>query len=79
MATLTALGRRIDQVVNDAGGELSGNTLPRVNALVRELDGNSRQLTRLLDKFETSPQALLFGTGPVRPAPGEAGFVPPGN
>ncbi len=79
VATLTALGRRIDQVVNDAGGELSGNTLPRVNALVRELDGNSRQLTRLLDKFETSPQALLFGTGPVRPGPGEAGFVPPGN
>lgn len=79
VASLAALSRRIDQVVTDTGGELSGTTLPRVNALVRELDGNSRQLTRLLDKLEAAPQSLLFGSGRAKAGPGEAGFVPPGN
>ncbi len=77
VASLTMLSRRIDQVVVETGGELSGTTLPRVDALVRDLDGNSRQLTRLLDKIEAAPQSLLFGSARGTPGPGEAGFVAP--
>lgn len=77
VASVATLSRRIDQVVADTGGQISGTTLPRVDALVRDLDGNSRQLTRLLDKLEAAPQSLLFGSGRAKAGPGEAGFAPP--
>lgn len=79
VTSLTAVSRRIDQVVADTGGELSGTTLPRVNALMQDLHGNSRQLSRLLDKLEAEPQSLVFGPGKAKAGPGESGFVPPGN
>jgi phospholipid/cholesterol/gamma-HCH transport system substrate-binding protein len=49
-------------------------TLPRLNQLLDELGANSRQMARLLDQIEQSPNMLLFGRGAARPGPGEPGF-----
>jgi phospholipid/cholesterol/gamma-HCH transport system substrate-binding protein len=74
---LTVLAGRLDQLTGAAGGELTGTTLPRVNALVSQLSENSHQLSRLLDNIERNPQSLLFGRGAPTPGPGEAGFTAP--
>lgn len=72
--TMNALAARFDRLAADAGGELTGETLPRANALLEDLAANSRQLARLLDNLERNPQALVFGRPEPRPGPGEAGF-----
>ena len=79
VASLSGTSRRFDQLLADTGGEFSGTTLPRVNALLLDLHRNSRQLSRLLGNLDAAPQSLIFG--PSRPSvgPGEPGFVPPGN
>lgn len=74
---LTALSGRLDKIVNTAGGELTGATLPQVNSLVRELGENSRQLSRLLESIERNPQSLVFGRTAPSPGPGEPGFTAP--
>lgn len=74
--SLTALSRRLDGVVEAAGGEVSRATLPQLSALIRELTANSRQLARVLDTLDNEPQALLFGKT-ARPGPGESGFSAP--
>ena len=79
VASLTAASHRLDEVLADTGGEITTTTLPRVNALVEQLQGNSRQLTRVLEGLEASPQALIFGRPAPKPGPGEPGFVLPGK
>lgn len=74
---LTALSQRLDRFVETTGGEVSAGTLPQLNALMRELTANSRQLARVLETLEKTPQALIFGKGGNAPGPGEAGFVAP--
>lgn len=74
---LTALSGRLDKVVNAAGGEFTGATLPRVNLLVQELGENSRQLSRLLESIDRNPQSLVFGRAASAPGPGEPGFAAP--
>lgn len=71
--SMTALSKRLDQVAGQTGAE----TGPRVNALLRDLDTGTRQLSRILELLDDSPQALLFGRGPAAPGPGEAGFAAP--
>jgi phospholipid/cholesterol/gamma-HCH transport system substrate-binding protein len=68
--SMTALSQRLDHLAGEAGAE----TVPQVNALLRELQTSSRQMTRLLEMVEESPQALLFGRSAPVPGPGEAGF-----
>ncbi|MBU0751458.1 MAG: MCE family protein [Gammaproteobacteria bacterium] len=68
--SMTALSRRLDEVAGQAGAE----TMPRVNALLRDLDAGTRQLSRVLEMIDDSPQALLFGRGAPQPGPGETGF-----
>lgn len=74
---LNVLAGHLDQLTANAGGELTGTTLPRVNALAAQLSENSRQLSRLLDGIERNPQTLLFGRGAPPPGPGEPGFAAP--
>lgn len=76
VATLKGLAERVEALGTEAGVELVGNTLPRTGQLLQELTANSRQLKRVLDDLESSPQAILFGRHRGRPGPGEAGFVP---
>lgn len=75
--SLSALSRRVDQLAGSAGDELTTDTLPRANALMRELATNSRQLSRVLGGLESNPQMLIFGPGAAAPGPGEAGFSAP--
>ncbi len=74
VATLQGVGKKIDALAGEAGGEISQNTLPRLNVLLQELSVNSRQMSRLLDQIEESPSMLIFGREARRPGPGEAGF-----
>lgn len=67
--SMTLLSQRLDQLAGQSGAE----TVPRVNALLRDLDSSTRQLTRLLETIEDSPQAFIFGHGPLAPGPGEGG------
>jgi phospholipid/cholesterol/gamma-HCH transport system substrate-binding protein len=75
--SMSLLSRRFDTLAGSAGDELTGATLPRANALMRELAANSRQLSRVLDGLENNPQMLIFGRGAAAPGPGEAGFSAP--
>lgn len=75
--SMAVLSHRFDQLAGGAGDELTTATLPRANALMRELATNSRQLSRVLDDFENNPQMLVFGRGAAAPGPGETGFKAP--
>jgi phospholipid/cholesterol/gamma-HCH transport system substrate-binding protein len=70
---MTALSRRLDHVA----GELGADTLPQANALLRDLQTNSRQMARILEILEESPQAFVFGRGAQAPGPGESGGAAP--
>lgn len=68
--SMTALSRKVDQLAEQAGTD----TVPRLNSLLREMDAGTRQLSRVLEMLNESPQSLIFGRGPATPGPGEAGF-----
>lgn len=78
--SLTALSDKLDMLAGQSGAvgeELATATLPRANALMREVSANSRQVNQLLEKLESNPQMLIFGGDISFPGPGEAGFVVP--
>jgi phospholipid/cholesterol/gamma-HCH transport system substrate-binding protein len=80
VATMNTLAQRFEGVMTTAGavGErLDADALPRADALMAEVHAATRRLDRLLDTLNDSPQAFLFGAAPVRPGPGETGFVVP--
>ncbi len=74
VANLQGVAKKIDALTGEAGSELAQTTLPRLNVLLQELSVNSRQMSRLLDQLEDSPNMLIFGREARRPGPGEAGF-----
>jgi phospholipid/cholesterol/gamma-HCH transport system substrate-binding protein len=73
--SMTLLARQAQQLSGEAGEEVTANTLPRANALMREMATNARQLSRLLETLDNNPQMLLFGREAARPGPGESGFA----
>ena len=75
--SMNVLSRRFDHLTGSAGDELTSTTLPRANALMRELATSSRQLSRVLEGLESNPQMLIFGRGAAAPGPGETGFSAP--
>ncbi|MBM3391657.1 MAG: MCE family protein [Betaproteobacteria bacterium] len=75
IASLQGVAKKIDALLGESGGEIAQTTLPRLNALLQELAVNSRQMARLLDQIEESPNMLVFGRPASRPGPGEAGFT----
>lgn len=80
VTTLNQLAQRLDTLALNAGGvgeRLHAETLPRAEALMRDVAAATRRLDRLVETLNDTPQALLFGTTPPRPGPGETGFVPP--
>ncbi len=77
VGSMHGLGKRLDEMSGQIGGTLSDTTLPQFNALVGDLQRNSRQMQRILDGLEVAPQSLIFGSPPPRPGPGENGFVHP--
>lgn len=78
VTTLNGLAQRLDTLALSAGGvgeRLNAETLPRADALLRDVSAATRRLDRLIDTLNDTPQALLFGTSQPRPGPGETGFV----
>ena len=80
VARLQAVSDKLDVALGDPAAARSSGLLPRVDELTAELTKSSRQLGRVLQMLEDSPQSLLFGPPDTPPGPGEAGFVaPPGT
>lgn len=77
LASMKALVARLDGLSRSAGDEVLGDTLPRANALLRELSASARALHRLVDGIEADPQAVVFGRQAGRAGPGESGFEAP--
>lgn len=75
IGNLNHLSGRVETMLGS--GEAAHATLPRANALMKELTDTTRQLSRLLESLDDNPQALIFGRPPARPGPGEAGFGQP--
>lgn len=73
--SMTVLSTRLERFAGDAGDELNAATLPQARALLREAAQSTRQLNRVLEKFEHDPQMLIFGQEPTVPGPGERGFA----
>ena len=72
VTSLTDLAQQVDAV----GGRVNADTLPRAEMLMQEVAVATRRLNRLMDTLNDTPQAVLFGTAPGKPGPGETGFVP---
>ncbi len=80
VTTMSALAQRFDVLAVTAGGvgeRLNAETLPRAESLMRDVASATRRLDQLIDTLNDTPQALLFGSAPPKPGPGETGFVPP--
>lgn len=71
------LAEHLDHLAAAGGGELTGDTLPKANALIAELTVSVRQMRRVLETLEQEPQSLVFGRNSTAPGPGEPGFTPP--
>lgn len=80
VVTMNSLAQKLDSAAGSAtsvGERLQADTLPRAEVLMHEITAATRRLDRLLDTLNDTPQAVLFGTTPARPGPGEGGFVAP--
>jgi phospholipid/cholesterol/gamma-HCH transport system substrate-binding protein len=76
VARLQAVTEKLDATLGDSTSGGASALVPRLNELGSELSTTSRQLGRVLQMLEESPQSLIFGR-PREPGPGEPGFVAP--
>lgn len=83
---MNAAGGTLDQLAQGAdtlvatGQTLNAATLPRLHRAVDDAARTARQLERTAGAVTDNPQALIFGTRPPAPGPGEPGFsAPPGK
>ncbi len=60
--------------VGVAARSFNDETLPRFNALVEQLNRDTRALDRVLNAVGENPQSFVFGAPRGRPGPGEHGF-----
>jgi len=56
------------------GDAMTKTTLPRLNALLDDLQSTTAQVKRASGKLAKDPQALLYGLQPQEPGPGEPGY-----
>jgi phospholipid/cholesterol/gamma-HCH transport system substrate-binding protein len=70
---------KFETALGDPATGGAGSLAPRLNELSAEFSANSRQLNRLLQMLEQSPQSLIFGAPQPMPGPGESGFAVPVN
>jgi phospholipid/cholesterol/gamma-HCH transport system substrate-binding protein len=74
---LQPVSDKLDRLIGDPSPGGIGALAPRLNEVGSDLSANSRQLNRVLQMLEESPQSLVFGPPQQAPGPGEAGFVAP--
>jgi len=60
--------------VGVAARSFNDETLPRFNALVEQLNRDTRALDRVLSAVGENPQSFVFGAPRGKPGPGEPGF-----
>ena len=60
--------------VGVAARSFNDETLPRFNALVEQLNRDTRALDRVLNTVGENPQSFVFGAPRGKPGPGEPGF-----
>ena len=60
--------------VGTAARSFNDETLPRFNALVEQLNRDTRALDRVLNALGENPQSFVFGAPRAKPGPGEPGF-----
>jgi phospholipid/cholesterol/gamma-HCH transport system substrate-binding protein len=60
--------------VGVAARSFNDETLPRFNALVEQLNRDTRALDRVLNALDENPQSFVFGAPRRKPGPGEPGF-----
>ena len=77
VARLQGVSDKLDATLGEPAMGQGGGFLPRVDDLTRELAVSARQLSRVLQMLEESPQSLIFGHPKAAPGPGEDGFVAP--
>lgn len=76
--TLDRLGDSADALAVSARA-LNGSTLPRMERAAEEVSRSARQFGRVSGRLADNPQAMIYGTGPIPPGPGEAGFQAAGG
>ncbi len=76
VATLVAPGGLLDRL-GESASTVTGTTLPRIQGLTEDASRTIRRLDRVANTLNDNPQSLLYGNGPIRPGPGEPGFVAP--
>lgn len=79
LGSLHRLSERLDQGAASSSDGSLGVLSPRWSELAAELGNTSRQLNRVLQQLEQSPQSLIFGAQPLPPGPGETGFAAPAS
>ena len=77
VASLNSVSDKLNATLGTSSSDGVGALLPKLNELADELGSSSRQLNRVLQTLEDSPQSLIFGRQNVPPGPGEPGFVAP--
>jgi len=61
----------------NAADTVTTTTLPRLNALLEDLQSTTVQVKKLTGLLARNPQALLYGPRPPAPGPGEPGYQEP--
>src|SRR5437773_2711502 len=72
-AALDRMAASLEEV-GVAARSFNDETLPRFNALVEQLNRDTRALDRVLNAVGENPQSFVFGAPRGRPGPGEPGF-----
>ncbi len=74
---LAVTSEKLDAAIGEPSGQGAAALMPRLHELSTDVSATSRQLSRVLRLIEDNPQALVFGSPPLPPGPGEPGFVAP--
>lgn len=72
-----AMSEKMDRLLGDPSGDGALAAVGKINDLARDLGATSRQLQRVLQVIEESPESLVFGRAKPTPGPGEPGFAAP--
>jgi len=72
-AALDRMAASLEEV-GVAARSFNDETLPRLNALVEQLNRDTRSLDRVLNALGENPQSFVFGAQRAKPGPGEPGF-----
>lgn len=74
VGTLDHIAAAADRA-GSAARSVDEGTVPRLNALLEQLQRETRAVDRLLVMLSEQPQSVVFGRTPSSPGPGEPGFA----